>query len=86
MITCSWKKTVGIDCPGCGFQRSFWDLLQGEFYDSIMLFPATIPLIATIILLLLHLKFKFRHGAYSLVVFFSLSVFLILFNFFIKLL
>ncbi|MES2589374.1 MAG: DUF2752 domain-containing protein [Bacteroidota bacterium] len=85
MITCSWKKTLGIECPGCGFQRSFWKLVQGDFYDSIVLFPATIPLIATLILLLLHLKFKFKHGAYSLVALFSLSVFLILFNFIWKL-
>jgi hypothetical protein len=84
MLTCSWKKHLGIECPGCGFQRSFIKLWQGEIVESFFLFPATIPLLLTFTLLLLHLKFKFKFGAYLLVGLFSLSTLLILVNFILK--
>jgi len=50
MFQCSWKETFGIECPGCGAQRSFVELIHGNISESIHLFPALIPLLATIIL------------------------------------
>jgi hypothetical protein len=84
MLACSWKKTLGVECPGCGFQRSVVKLAEGEFYESFLLFPATIPLIILLILLVLHLKFNFKHGAYSIVTLFSVSTILIVMNFLVK--
>lgn len=45
LIPCPFKYFTGIDCPGCGFQRSVVALIQGNLYKSIALYPATIPLI-----------------------------------------
>jgi hypothetical protein len=45
LIPCPFKKLTGIDCPGCGFQRSFLSLLQGDLGKSFQLYPATIPLL-----------------------------------------
>jgi hypothetical protein len=45
LIPCPFKYVTGIDCPGCGFQRSVVALVQGNLYKSLMLYPATIPLI-----------------------------------------
>jgi hypothetical protein len=45
LIPCPFKKLTGIDCPGCGFQRSFLALLQGDINKSLQLYPATIPLL-----------------------------------------
>jgi len=45
LLRCPFKYITGIDCPGCGFQRSVLALLQGELYKSFMLYPATFPLI-----------------------------------------
>ncbi|MBE9666853.1 DUF2752 domain-containing protein [Mucilaginibacter boryungensis] len=45
LIPCPFKKLTGIDCPGCGFQRSFLALLQGDISKSFQLYPATIPLL-----------------------------------------
>lgn len=86
MITCSWKSTFGFDCPGCGFQRSFLKLFEGEFYESVMLYPATLPILITFLLLILHLRYKFQEGAYTLVGTFLISTILILVNFLSKLL
>lgn len=40
MMPCLNKKLFGIDCPGCGSQRSFFLLLNGEFNTAFHLFPA----------------------------------------------
>ncbi len=36
-----------MDCPGCGFQRSFFALLEGDLQRSFHLYPATVPLLLT---------------------------------------
>ncbi|GGB28296.1 MULTISPECIES: DUF2752 domain-containing protein [Mucilaginibacter] len=45
LIPCPFKYLTGIDCPGCGFQRSVVALIQGDFQKSFFLYPAAIPLI-----------------------------------------
>ena len=45
LIPCPFKKLTGIDCPGCGFQRSLLALVQGDISKSFQLYPATIPLL-----------------------------------------
>lgn len=85
MIDCSWKKHFGIDCLTCGFQRSFLELCQGHFIESLKLYPATIPLLLLFTFLLLHLFFKFKNGARVILYTFSFNVFIILMNFTYKL-
>jgi len=45
LLACPFKYITGIDCPGCGFQRSVFALLQGNWHKSFMLYPAAIPLL-----------------------------------------
>jgi hypothetical protein len=45
LLTCPFKYLTGIDCPGCGFQRSVIQLLKGNLHQSFILYPATIPLL-----------------------------------------
>jgi len=45
LIPCPFKYLTGIDCPGCGFQRSIIALMQGNLYKSFALYPAAIPLL-----------------------------------------
>ncbi|WP_443937517.1 DUF2752 domain-containing protein [Pedobacter sp. MW01-1-1] len=45
LIPCPLKFLTGIDCPGCGFQRSFIALVQGDFAKSWSLYPPTVPLL-----------------------------------------
>jgi hypothetical protein len=45
LLPCPFKYLTGIDCPGCGFQRSVMALIQGNLYKSFQLYPAAIPLL-----------------------------------------
>ncbi|POS02836.1 uncharacterized protein DUF2752 [Flavobacterium croceum DSM 17960] len=40
MIPCLFKKTTGIDCVGCGFQRAVYMVFTGDFKDAFYMFPA----------------------------------------------
>jgi hypothetical protein len=63
MGQCSFKQMTGVDCPGCGSQRAFILLLKGRIWESMCMYPALIPIIIMLAALVLHLVFKFRHGA-----------------------
>lgn len=63
MLTCPYKALTGFDCFGCGMQRAFVELLKGNFSQSIHLYPALLPIIFTLLLTGLHLKFSFEKGA-----------------------
>jgi hypothetical protein len=49
LLVCPFKKLTGFDCPGCGFQRSFIALMNGDLSQSLHYYPATIPLLITAI-------------------------------------
>ena len=49
MLPCPIKYVTGYDCPGCGFQRSFLALLKGDFHYSFYLYPATVPILITLV-------------------------------------
>ena len=85
MFECHWKSTYGVECFGCGFQRSIALLFEGKFLESISLYPATIPLIVTILYVILHLKLSFKKGARNIIILFSFTTFLMLANFIWKL-
>lgn len=85
MLSCSYQRLLGVDCPGCGFQRSLVLLLKGEFMASITLFPALIPILFMFIFLIFHLIFKFKTGAKILLIIFIVNVSIMLTNFIYKL-
>ena len=45
LIPCPFKYLTGIDCPGCGFQRSVIELIQGNIKQSFILYPPAIPIL-----------------------------------------
>ena len=47
MFPCFYKQAFGLSCPMCGFQRSVIELLKGNVIESILQFPALIPLLLT---------------------------------------
>ncbi len=57
-IPCLIKKTFHIDCPGCGLQRSFIAMLQGNVLQSLHFYPALLPLLILISIMLINNKWQ----------------------------
>lgn len=55
-----------MDCPGCGFQRSFLFLIKGEWQKSFELYPATVPVVLTFTIVL-TVKYGFKMKSERLV-------------------
>jgi hypothetical protein len=49
LLPCPFKYLTGIDCPGCGFQRSVLALMRGDIHQSFILYPPAIPLILVLL-------------------------------------
>lgn len=58
LIPCPFKYLTGIDCPGCGFQRSVIALIHGNLQKSFNLYPAAIPLMLLAIYVAADCYFK----------------------------
>lgn len=43
MLPCMSKQLIGLDCPGCGIQRSISLLLDGRLEDSFFMYPGLFP-------------------------------------------
>ena len=70
---CFYKAFLGIECPGCGMQRSFIELLRGNLSESLTLYPALSTTVFLIVLLIIHLIFKLRNGALMLKILFIIN-------------
>lgn len=84
MSVCPFMEMTGASCPGCGVQRAFILLLKGELWDSIVMYPALIPMLTLFSFLIVHLIFKFKKGGIFLMYNFILAVGLIIFNYLFK--
>lgn len=86
MMPCFYKQISGIDCPGCGMQRSFIDFLHGDFIASFKMYPALLPVLFTLGLTAAHLYFKFKNGAVFIKYSFIFTISIITISYIIKLL
>ena len=84
LLSCRWKDSIGVECMGCGLQRSFIHLLKGEFIDAFVVYPAIYPLIGMLIFFGLHAIFKFSKGDLILKWLLILNVVTILGSYFYK--
>lgn len=84
MLACPYKKYFGMDCFGCGMQRSFVALLKGNFSESFHQYPALIPMILMFLFLIVHLIFKFKNGGTWLKYMFIFVVSIVVINFIFK--
>ncbi|MBN1597718.1 MAG: DUF2752 domain-containing protein [Bacteroidales bacterium] len=57
-LPCIFHRLFGIECPTCGFQRSFIYLLKGEFRESLTTYPALVPTLIMLMLLVMWLFFR----------------------------
>lgn len=86
MLPCISKQVLGIDCPGCGLQRSVVLLIKGDFIASFQMYPALFPMMALFGFLALSRFVSFRRGNTITTVLAGLTVFSILANYILKIL
>lgn len=58
MLPCLNKKMFGIDCPGCGMQRSAILISKGEFTEAFYMFPAIYTTVLLLVAVILHFIFN----------------------------
>lgn len=86
MLACPTKALTGIDCPGCGFQRAFVDLLRGDLAGSWEHYPPLFPFLLTMLLLLFFLLSRYRYRLHLVVGSFFATVAFIVANYVVKIL
>lgn len=84
MLPCLNKSLFGIECPGCGIQRAFVFLLRGDLKGAWDMYPPLFPIMLTLILLVVALKWDFRYRLTLLKGSFFLSVGFIIVNYILK--
>ena len=84
MLPCLTKKFFGIECFGCGFQRSLSFLFQGEFVAAFKMYPGIYPLFALGIFLILNFFFKIKNAEKIKITLVVLSIAFIVINYILK--
>ncbi|MEA1785948.1 DUF2752 domain-containing protein [Arenibacter sp. GZD96] len=84
MLPCLNKQILGVECPGCGLQRSVSLLLEGDFGGAFMMYPAIYPLLLLLSFLLADTFFSFKYGNKITISLLILTVLFILTNFILK--
>ena len=85
MMPCLNKQLFGVECPGCGIQRSVHLLFQGEFVLAFKMYPAIYPLVLLLLFLVTNLFIKFRYAHQIKLSLMLLTAGFILINYILKL-
>ncbi|WP_421920373.1 DUF2752 domain-containing protein [Marinifilum sp.] len=81
---CTFKKYFGISCPGCGFQSALVELLRGNIWESVKIYPALLPILITLVSFFIQLKVQSKSLVTIMKLSFYLSLILIFGNYFLK--
>lgn len=73
MLPCLNKQLFGVDCLGCGLQRSFISVFHGQFIAAFKMYPAIYTLILLGLFIVFSFYFKFKYN-------YHLKMGLIIFN------
>ncbi|WP_415223648.1 DUF2752 domain-containing protein [Psychroserpens sp.] len=84
MLPCLNKQLFGLDCMGCGMQRSIALLLNGDFIAAFQMYPAIYSLIALVGVIFLNYFRNFKYGYKIIIILALINASLILGNFIYK--
>ncbi|TMM53929.1 DUF2752 domain-containing protein [Maribacter algarum] len=84
MLPCFTKKIIGIDCPGCGLQRSVAFLFQGDFLAAWEMYPAIFAILPLFVVLALDRFFQIKYANKITIFLVIATVGLILTNYILK--
>ena len=84
MLPCFTKQILGVDCPGCGLQRSALLLFKGEFISAFLMYPAIYPMLVLFAFLGLNKLFPVKHSNTITIILMVSTVGFILINYLLK--
>lgn len=84
MLPCFTKQIFGLDCPGCGLQRSALFLVRGEFVEAFKMYPAIYPILLLFTFLILGKLFKIKYAGLLVNLSLIISVATILISYILK--
>lgn len=84
MLPCLNKQLFGMDCPGCGLQRSVLLLFNGEFVAAFQMYPAIYTLIPLFTTVIINKLFTIKYGIQFIIGLGISSVAIIIINFVLK--
>ncbi|WP_425075617.1 DUF2752 domain-containing protein [Psychroserpens sp. S379A] len=85
MLPCLNKKLFGLECMGCGIQRSISLIFQGELVAAFHMYPAIFTLILLVIVLILNSFKNFKYANKIIITLVIVNLTIIVGNFIIKL-
>ncbi|WP_034044827.1 DUF2752 domain-containing protein [Wocania ichthyoenteri] len=84
MLPCLNKKLFGVDCMGCGMQRSISLIGHGNFVDAFYMYPAIYTLILLFVIVAINTFKNFKYANKIIIILAILNVTIIIGNFIIK--
>jgi hypothetical protein len=84
MLPCLNKKFFGIECMGCGMQRSILLVFQGKFEEAFFMYPAIYSLMVLMGVIVFSLFKNFKNSNKIITILAILNGVIILTNFILK--
>ena len=84
MMPCFFKKFLGIECFGCGIQRSILLLINGDFKGAFVMYPAIYSFLLFLIFIAINIIDKKRNYHYFIVSLGILSAIIMVVSYFYK--
>ncbi|GAA4231182.1 DUF2752 domain-containing protein [Postechiella marina] len=84
MLPCLNKKLFGLDCMGCGLQRSALLVAKGEFTDAFNMYPAIYTLILLFGIIAFNTFKNFKYASKIILILAVLNAVIIVTSFIIK--
>ena len=84
MIPCFNKTLFGVECMGCGTQRSLFLLLQGEFAEAFFMYPPIYTVLLFFASIGLHYLDKSRNYSKIIITLAILNAIIMVVSYFYK--
>ncbi len=84
MLPCLNKKLLGVDCPGCGIQRSIALIFQGDLAGAFKMYPAIYTLLFLFGFIGVNYFYKIKYANKIIPILAIFNVVLILTNYIYK--
>ncbi|PHR48119.1 MAG: hypothetical protein COA32_06235 [Fluviicola sp.] len=85
LLKCSFKEHLGIECLGCGTQRSFLALMKGDVVQSFIYNPGVLLILLTLLISFLVCKYFPKYSFKTIITSFSVTVLAMTVSYILKL-